>query len=301
MSSNQIADRSRWRAPALGPARVLDLPGGRRLAYHDVGSGPALVFAHGLLVNANLWRKLVERLAPDFRCVVLDLPLGSHVLPLAAGTPNTVPDVAASIADAIEALELDDVTLVGNDSGGALSQIVVTTRPERIGRLVLTSCDYRDNFPPKLFSYFKPAAAFPPLLWALMQPMRFHLPRRSPLAFGWLTKRPIERAAEDSYILPILGDRGVRADAVDFIKSADVALTNAAADRLPQFDRPALIAWSADDRAFPVADAHKLAADLPQGRVELVEDAYTFSMEDNPARLAELIAGFVREPVGGAP
>jgi pimeloyl-ACP methyl ester carboxylesterase len=296
MSQSTTADPTRWRAPALGDARVLDLPGGRRLAYHDVGSGPALVFVHGLLVNANLWRKLVERLAPDFRCVVLDLPLGSHNLPLAAGVSNSVPDVAASIADAIEALDLDDVTLIGNDSGGALSQIVVTTRPERIGRLVLTSCDYRDNFPPKLFSYFKPAAAFPPLMWALLQPMRFRLQRRSPLAFGWLTKRPIERAAEDSYILRVLKDRAVRADAIAFIRSAKVALTNAAADKLPQFDKPALMAWSADDRVFPVADAHKLAADLPQGRVELVEDAYTFSMEDNPDQLAQLIAGFVREP-----
>jgi pimeloyl-ACP methyl ester carboxylesterase len=296
MSSTTTTDPSRWRAPALGDARVLDLPGGRRLAYHDVGSGPTLVFAHGLLVNANLWRKLVERLVPDFRCVVLDLPLGSHNLPLAAGTPNGVPDVAASIADAIEALDLDDVTLIGNDSGGALAQIVVTTRPERVGRLVLTSCDYRDNFPPKLFSYFKPAAAFPPLMWALLQPMRFHLPRRSPIAFGWLTRKPTERVAEDSYILPVLHDRGVRADAIAFIKSAKVALTNAAADKLPDFDKPALIAWSADDRVFPVADAHRLAADLPQGRVELVEDAYTFSMEDNPDQLARMIAGFVREP-----
>jgi pimeloyl-ACP methyl ester carboxylesterase len=288
-------DRTSWRAPILGAAKTLDLPGGR-MRYHDVGSGPAIVFVHGLLVNANLWRKLVERLAPDFRCIVLDLPLGSHTLPLAPGSENTVPGVAASIADALEALGLEDVTLIGNDSGGALSQIVVTTHPERVGRLVLTSCDYRDNFPPKLFTYFKPAAAIPGLMWALLQPMRFRLPRRSPIAFGWLTKRPIDRAAEDSYILPVLGGAAVRADARAFIRSADVAQTNAAADLLPSFDRPALIAWSAEDRVFPVADAHKLAADLPAGRVELVEDAYTFSMEDNPDRLAQLIAGFVREP-----
>lgn len=294
------AERARWRAPILGEARVLELPSSR-LRYHDVGSGPAIVFVHGLLVNANLWRKVVERLVPDFRCIVLDLPLGSHVLPLTAGTPNGVPDVATAIADAIEKLDLDDVTLVGNDSGGALSQVVVTTRPERIGRLVLTSCDYRDNFPPKLFSYFKPAAVIPGLLWALLQPLRLRLPRRSPIAFGWLTKRPIERAAEDSYLLPAMSDAAVRADVRAFIKGADVSQTNAAADRLPEFDKPALIAWSADDRVFPIADAHKLAADLPHSRVELVEDAYTFSMEDNPARLSELIAGFVREPAISGP
>ncbi len=293
------ANRADWRAPILGEAKTLDL-GGRRMRYHDVGSGPTLVFVHGLLVNANLWRKLVDRLAPDFRCVVLDLPLGSHTLPLASGAENTVPGVAASIADAIAALDLDDVTLIGNDSGGALSQIVVTTRPERIGRLVLTSCDYRDNFPPKLFAYFKPAAAIPGVLWVLLQSMRIRLTRRSPIAFGWLTKRPIDRAAEDSYVMAAMGSAAVRADARAFIRSADTAQTNAAADRLPQFDKPALIAWSGDDRAFPIEDGRRLAADLPNSRFELVEGAYTFSMEDNPARLSELIAGFVREPVGGA-
>jgi pimeloyl-ACP methyl ester carboxylesterase len=298
---SQLSERAAWRSPILGEAKLLDLPNGRRLRYYDVGTGPTLVFVHGLLVNANLWRKLVEQLKPDFRCVVLDLPLGSHVLPLAPGTPNAVPDVAASIADAIAALDLDDVTLIGNDSGGALSQIVVTSRPERIGKLVLTSCDYRDNFPPKLFSYFKPAAAVPGLLWALLQPMRLRSQRRSPIAFGWLTKRPIDRAAEDSYVFPSIHSRAIRADARAFIKGADTAQTNAAADRLPQFDKPALIAWSKDDRVFPIADAHKLAADLPNSRVELIEGAYTFSMEDNPDQLAELIAGFVGEPVGAQP
>lgn len=292
---SNLSERAAWRAPILGEAKLLDLPSGR-LRYHDVGSGPPIVFVHGLLVNANLWRKLVERLAPDFRCVVLDMPLGSHTLPLRAGTAHGAPAMAALIADAIEALDLEGVTLVGNDSGGALSQIVVTTRPERIGKLVLTSCDYRDNFPPKLFSYFKPAAVVPGLLWALLQPMRLSFPRRTPIAFGWLTKRPIDQAAEDSYVFPAIHDGAIRADARAFIKGADISQTNAAADRLPQFDKPALIAWAADDRVFPVADAHRLAADLPQGRVELVDDAYTFSMEDNPARLAELIAGFVSEP-----
>ena len=300
MSSTTTTDRARWRAPVLGEARVLDLPSGR-INYYDVGAGPPIVFVHGLLVNANLWRKVVERLSPDFRCIVLDLPLGAHLLPQAAGTDTAPKAVAAMVADAIDALGLEDVTLVGNDSGGTLSQFVVTTRPERVGRLVLTSCDYRDNFPPKLFAYFKPAAKVPGLMWLLLQPMRFRLPRRSPIAFGWLTKRPIDRAAEDSYVLPSIHDRAVRKDARNFIKSADTALTNAAAGRPPQFGKPALIAWSGDDRVFPIADAHKLAGDLPNARVELVEDAYTFSMEDNPDQLAELVAGFVREPVGAQP
>jgi pimeloyl-ACP methyl ester carboxylesterase len=289
------AARARWRAPILGEPRMLNLPAGR-IAYYDVGSGSPIVFVHGLLVNANLWRKVVERLAPDFRCIVLDLPLGSHNLPLAEGTVSSPPAVAAMVSQAIEALDLDGVTLVGNDTGGALCQMVVTSEPERISRLVLTSCDYRDNFPPKLFAYFKPAAAVPGLMWALLQPMRFRLPRRSPIAFGWLTKRPIERPAEDSYILPAIEDPSVRRDVRAFLRSASTADTNAAADRLGEFLEPALIAWAREDRVFPLGDGRSIAGDLPNSRFELVDDAYTFSMEDNPSQLAEMIAGFVREP-----
>jgi pimeloyl-ACP methyl ester carboxylesterase len=289
------AAHARWRAPILGDPRVLDLPAGR-IAYHDVGSGSPIVFVHGLLVNANLWRKVVERLSPDFRCIVLDLPLGSHNLPLADGTATGPRPVASMIAQALEALDLDGVTLVGNDTGGALCQMVVTGDPERISRLVLTSCDYRENFPPKLFAYFKPAAAVPGLMWALLQPMRLRLPRRSPLAFGWLTKRSIDREAEDSYILPTVNDSSIRRDVRAFIRALSTADTNAAADKLGEFLEPALIAWARDDRVFPLEDGRRIAGDLPNSRFELVDDAYTFSMEDNPDQLAELIAGFVREP-----
>ena len=294
MKSNAI-----WRDPALGEPRVLDLRPGR-LRYFEAGSGAPIVFVHGLLVNANLWRKVVARLAPDFRCITLDLPLGAHELPLNADAALAPPDVANLIADALEALELEDVTLVGNDTGGALSQMLITTRPERVGRLVLTSCDYRDHFPPPLFSYLTLLPRVAPLIPALFAGMRLRAPRRLPIAFGRLAKRPIEREAEDSYVLPLLQDKQVRRDAIKVLRGTDKSQTNAAADRLGDFRKPALIAWSADDRVFPKSDAEALAADLPDARLEWVEDAYTFSSEDNPDRLAELIAGFVRQPVAGA-
>ncbi|MBK5232668.1 MAG: alpha/beta hydrolase [Thermoleophilia bacterium] len=286
-------DAARWRAPALGEAKELDLSAGK-LLYHDVGNGPTLVFVHGLLVNANLWRKLVERLSAEFRCVVLDLPIGSHILPREPGADNGPVAVANLAADAIDALGLEDVTLIGNDSGGAMSQVIVTTRPERIGRLVLTSCDFRDNFPPKLFAYFKPTAAIPGALYLLAQSLRIRPMRRLPIAFGWLTKRPIEREAEDSYLLPAMTSGAVREDTRKFIKGSDVSITNAAADRLGEFRKPAMIAWSTEDKAFPPADGEALAKALPDSRLEWVDDAYTFSMEDNPDRLAELIRDFVR-------
>jgi pimeloyl-ACP methyl ester carboxylesterase len=284
-----------WRDSALGVARELDLPQGR-LRYFEAGTSSPIVFAHGLLVNANLWRKVVARLSGEFRCIALELPLGSHTLPVPEDADLTPHGLANLIADAIEALALEEVTLVGNDTGGALCQMVVTRRPERVGRLVLTSCDYRDNFPPRMFRYLKLAAAIPGAMRLLMLPMRLRVPRRLPLAFGWLVTRPIDRQAEDSYLLAGMAVPGVERDLKRVIKALDTRYTNEAADGLKEFNKPALIAWSREDRFFKPAHAQRLAHDLPNARLEWMEHARSLSPEDEPGRLAELIAGFVREP-----
>jgi pimeloyl-ACP methyl ester carboxylesterase len=290
-----VREKAMWRDPALGVARELELPQGR-LRYFEAGTGTPIVFAHGLLVNANLWREVVARLSGEFRCIALELPLGSHTLPVPEDADLAPHGVANLIANAIEALALEEVTLVGNDTGGAFCQMVVTRRPERVGRLVLTSCDYRDNFPPRMFRYFKLAAAIPGAMRLLMLPMRMRVPRRLPFAFGWLVTRPIDRQAEDSYVLAAVSVPGVERDLKRVIKGLDTRYTNEAADRLKEFNKPALIAWSREDRFFKPAHARRLAHDLPNARLEWIEHARSLSPEDAPGRLAELIASFVREP-----
>ena len=276
-----------WRAESLGPVRELALRQGA-VRYLSVGSGPAIVFVHGALVNANLWRKVVAELSADFRCVTLDLPFGSHVVPMAPDADLSPPAVADLIADAIEALELDDVTLVGNDTGGAICQIVVTRRPERIGALVLTSCDAFDNFPPKLMKPIMPLLSHAALLRATLAPARARAVQRA--IFGALAKRPVEPEVLDSYALPAVTSGDVRRDLARFMAGLDKRHTLEAAERLPAFDRPALIAWSREDRFFPPDHGERLAELLPQGRLEWIEDSRTFSPEDQPARVAELVA-----------
>jgi pimeloyl-ACP methyl ester carboxylesterase len=288
---------ARWRSPALGTPGELDLPHGR-LGYFDAGGGPAIVFVHGLLVNANLWRKVVERLALRFRCIALDMPLGSHLVPAGPQADLTPPGVAGLIGEALEALDLSEATLVGNDTGGALCQILVAGRPDRVARLVLTSCDYRDNFPPPAFRPLKGLVRIPGATQAVLSLLRPRAPRRLPLVFGWLTKRPIDREAEDSYLYPSIVDAAVRADLRRFLPAIHPRYTRDAADRLPAFDRPALIAWSAEDRFFPRRHAEALARTLPDARLEWIEDSYTFSPEDQPQRLAELIGDFTRASGG---
>jgi pimeloyl-ACP methyl ester carboxylesterase len=276
-----------WRAESLGPIRELALRQGA-LRYHSVGSGPAVVFVHGALVNANLWRKVVAELSADFRCVTLDLPFGSHVVPMAPDADLTPPALADLIADAIEALELDDVTLVGNDTGGGISQIVVTRRPERIGALVLTSCDAFDNFPPKLMRPIMPLLSNAALLRPALAPTRARVVQRA--IFGALAKHPVEAEVLDSYALPALTDAGVRRDLARFMAAIDKRYTLEAAERLPAFDRPAVVAWSREDRFFPAEHGERLAELLPQGRLEWIDDARAFSPEDQPVRVAELVA-----------
>ena len=276
-----------WRAESLGPVRELALRQGA-VRYLSVGSGSAIVFVHGALVNANLWRKVVAELSADFRCVTLDLPFGSHVVPMAPDADLSPPAVADLIADAIEALELDDVTLVGNDTGGAICQIVVTRRPERIGALVLTSCDAFDNFPPKLMKPIMPLLSHAALLRATLAPARARAVQRA--IFGALAKRPVEPEVLDSYALPAVTSADVRRDLARFMAGLDKRHTLEAAERLPAFDKPAVIAWSREDRFFPSDHGERLAELLPQGRLEWIEDSRTFSPEDQPARVAELVA-----------
>lgn len=284
---------------ALGPQREVRLPGGT-IRYRERGAGPTLLFVHGLLVNGALWRKVVPELAPDFRCIAPDWPFGSHEVPLGDEADRTPAGMAALIADFMAALDLDDVTLVGNDSGGALSQLVVTRHPERVGRLVLTPCDAFDNFPPKMFRYLSWAARVPGGMGPIAQSMRLRANRRTPIAFGWLTKRRLPNAVSDHYVNPVIHDRRIREDTRAFILGIDPVYTQEAAEKLPGFDRPVLLAWAPEDRFFPLAHAERLADLLPDARVAHIEDSRTFVSEDQPQRLAELIAGFVREPAKAA-
>jgi len=280
---------------ALGPQHEVRLPGGT-IRYRERGAGPTLLFVHGLLVNGALWRKVVPELAPDFRCIAPDWPLGSHEVPLDEDADRSPGGIAELIADFMAALELEDVTLVGNDSGGALSQLVVTRHPERVGRLVLTPCDAFDNFPPRMFRYLGWVAKMPGGIPMMVQTMRLRANRRTPIAFGWLTKRRLPDAVSDHYVAPAIRDRRIREDARGFILGVDSADTLAAADKLREFDKPVLLAWAPEDRFFPIAHAERLAELVPNGRLERIEDARTFVAEDQPHRLADLIAGFVRQP-----
>ncbi len=265
------------------------------IRFHEQGEGRPVVFVHGLLVNGTLWRKVLSRLPEDqFRCLTPDWPLGSHQTPMKPGADLSPRGVAGLLAEFMETLDLHDVTLVANDTGGAIVQLLAAEQPQRVGRLVLTPSDAFENFFPPMFRALQYAARIPPLLTAGIQPLRVRALRRLPMAFGWLAKRPIPSEITDAWLRPCLTNRAIRRDTASFIHAVDARDTIAAAERLRSFEQPVLLAWASEDRLFPLEHAHRLAAILPNAHVEEIHDSYTFVPEDQPARLAELIVGFTQ-------
>lgn len=278
--------------PPVGPPPLEIRTSAGPVRYYESGDGPALVFVHGLLVNGMHWRKVVPLLSDRFRCIVPDWPLGAHGVPMAPGADLSPPGLASAIAELIGSLQLRDATLVGNDTGGALCQLVAAAHPERINAMVLSNCDTYENFLPPLFRPLQVAGRIPGGVLVLAQAMRARALWRLPIAFGRLIKHDIDSDLVGSYFEPCRTSSDVRRDTAKVLQGISSRYTMAAAEQLRSFDRPVLLAWASEDRVFPVRQAERLLADLPQGRLELIPDSYTFTPEDQPGRLAELIADF---------
>lgn len=267
--------------------------------YEDTGGdGPTVVLLHGFLMDSTLWDGVVADLAADHRCVVPTLPLGAHRRAMHADADVTLPAIAGLVAELLDRLDLDDVTLVGNDTGGALVQLIACDGVARVGRIVLVSCDAFDNFPPSL-----PGRAAmllgklpPPVFGLFMQVMRLRPVRRLPITFGWLTRRG--DAATARWMKPVLGQPEIRRDAVRVLRAAgaDTDFLLAAAERLPGFDRPALVVWASEDRVMPPEHGRRLAELLPQGRLVEIPDSDTLVPLDQPVPLARAIRDFLARP-----
>jgi pimeloyl-ACP methyl ester carboxylesterase len=261
---------------------------------HYEKSGPEdgrpLVFVHGYAMGRSLWRPLSERLAArGFACLAPTWPLGAHSEPMREDAELTMESVAGTVVELLDALGLEDVVLIGNDTGGAIAQIAATSTPARFGALVLTSCDAFEHFPPPVLKPFIAAAKYRLAFDAATQPLRTRIGRQR--AYGPLAHADIDTLAAE-WLRPALTDRAIRSDLRRFTASLNRRSMIEAGERLSQFTRPALIAWSADDAFFPVDDGRRLADALPDSRLEVIQQSKTFSMIDQPDALAGLIADF---------
>ena len=289
-----------WRSELLGEPRRLELDDGA-LDYFERGEGPALLFSHGWLANANLWRKVVDHLQAEFRCLVLDLPLGSHRTPMAPAADLSPLGVAGLIAAALERLDLRTATLVGNDSGGAYSQMALAQHEqrtaERVSSLILTSCETPyDEWPPAPFDGLPEAARDRQVLRQLLAALEDPAVRATPVAYGHLLKHPSE--ASDSYALPASRDSGVLHDVAKVMASATTAPVRAAGEALiAHHELPTLLIWSEEDAVFPVEHAARYADALPDAQLVRITDSCSFTPEDQPEAVATAIGSFMTERV----
>lgn len=277
----------------LGSTQSVELSSGP-IEYRQIGEGPPIVFVHGVFANGDLWRKVVPSLAENHRCITPDWPLGSHRLAMHPHADLSTPGLARLVAEFLTALHLEDVTLVGNDTGGAVCQLVMADHRNRLGRVVLTSCDAFEVFPPAPFGFLRWLPRVPGATALVAQALRLRALRRLPIAYGRLTHTPPEPAVSDSYARPAL-QRQIRRDAGKVCLGIDPAQTLGAVDRLGDFAPPVLLAWAADDLLFPASLAERLAAILPNAAIKHIADSRTFIGEDRPDELAEAMAVFMAE------
>ena len=268
------------------------------ISYREMGEGIPLVFVHGILVNSVLWREVVPPLAQHYRCLVPDLPLGGHQTPLNANADLSPGGVAQIVANLLEALDLRNVTLVGNDTGGAICQIVVSRHPERLSRLVLTNCDSYEDFFPVLLRPFHYGAKFfgrrfvDAVAWAL----RSRLAQRALLKL--VAIRRMEAAILDAYIQPLIHGPKVRHDLTKFLSKVSNHYTLDAASRFGNFEHPVLVVWGENDFIFPLRQARRLEQDFPSSTLKVLSGSRAFVPEDRPEQLAYLIHDFMSSNKG---
>jgi len=267
------------------------------IEYEDTGgAGPVIVLTHGLLMDGSVWRKVLESLGSEYRCVVPTLPLGAHRKAMRAEADLSMAGIAALLGELLEQLELQDVTLAMNDWGGP-QLLIGGPQDARIARLALIACEAFDNVPPQGAARLLPyIARVPGGLAVALLPFRVNALRRLPMTFGHMSRRPVSREVMDRWFAPVREQAAVRRDLRKYVLSSSAgrrALV-AAAETMRAFQRPALVVWAGEDKLMPREHGARLAALLPQGQLAEIEDSYTLIPEDQPLELAGLLRALVR-------
>lgn len=261
--------------------------------YVDTGGdGPVLVLTHGFPMNESQWRKVLP-LLHGYRCVLPTLPMGAHRTPMNPDADLSQRGIALLLGEFLAALGLTDVTLVMNDWGGA--QFLVTEgKADRVARLVMVACEAFDNFPPKPARPIATLARVPGGVWLLMRLFRLNFFRHNKKAYGGLTVRGIPDEILDDWFAPATASKQIRRDLAKFAVSAPPRKTLLEwAERLRDFDRPALVVWAADDTMMPREHGKRLAELLPDARLVEIDDSATLIPEDQPEELARVLTEFL--------
>ncbi|MBV1887551.1 MAG: alpha/beta hydrolase [Parvibaculaceae bacterium] len=281
--------------PNFIPDKSVEVSQGR-LKYQEVGEGPTLVFIHGLLLNGSIWRRVVAKLATQYRCIVPELPFGGHYTPMSSNADLSPEGAARLVAEFLIAIDAKDVTLVGNDFGGVVTMATAARFSGRVSRVVLGNCDALEVFPAKGFEFFSWLPNVPGAFWVLAKLMyHFSSIRNGPTSFGAFLKHPLPNKETQAWVRPLARSKAVRRDAGKMMLGMDKELTMSLPAELQKSQIPTLLAWGNEDPLFTLDLARRLKAAIgtPATLVE-IEDAKAFVMLDAPEKFAEAICQFMK-------
>ncbi|BBX91000.1 alpha/beta hydrolase [Mycolicibacterium boenickei] len=278
----------------LSSRSLVQLPCGQ-VGVRELGSGRPVVLLHGLVANGLVWRHVAAGLAGQFggqiRCIAPDLALGSHT-PAVPGADLTLPGLARTVVDLLDALGIEQAVLIGNGYGGDIAQVVAACHPQRVESLVLVATNAFDSdpWPVKVLARLTslPGAGLLQSKIIGLKPLQ-----RLRITYGGATKRPIPADIMAEYLRPLRSDPLVRNDFRRFLGELSPAYLAEYSPRLAEYDRPALVVWPREERYFPAQGARRLAETLPRATLEYVDDSYAWVPEDNPAPLVALLGEFL--------
>lgn len=256
----------------MATQRSIDTPSGR-ISYREAGAGPVALFVHGVLLNGHLWRHQLAGLSDLRRCLAIDL-LAHGDTEIAPGQDVSVTANATMLGQVLDALRIEQVDLVGNDSGGGIAQIFAATHPSRVRSLTLTDCDVHDNWPPEAFKPFLAMAAAGGLRDALEAMLADKAVYRSAQALGPAYEHPeqVADATIETYLRPLVHSEQRTRDFQRFLAAFDCRHTVAVEPALRRLNAPTLIVWGTDDVYFDVKWSRWLAEAIPGTRRRLELD-----------------------------
>jgi pimeloyl-ACP methyl ester carboxylesterase len=266
------------------------------IEYNDTGSGPPLVFVHGVYVTGALWDDVVQRLSAGHRCIVPTWPLGAHRKPVGPGVDLGVQAAGRRIVKFLEALDLSDVTLVANDTGGGIVQAALGNDLldfGRVARLVFTNCDSFEHFPPSGFAPLVRLCRLNATLGAGVLRLLASGPGLNQFASA-VTRHGIDSARRPAIFGGFASSAEVRREAVRLTADLNPSHTLAATTAIKAWDKPVLLAWGSADKLFPMSHAQRLADAFPNATLHTIDDSSTYVMLDQPDETASAITAFVK-------
>lgn len=269
--------------------------GKNRIQYKLVGQGKSMLFLHGAFSNGNTWRKVIPELAQQFQCIIPEWPFGGHKLAIQNPLDVTPVGITNLIAAVLDALNLDKVILVANDTGGAYAQIFATRYPNRISHLILSNCEGFEIFPPKKFHSLKYMVRIPGYLWLMSKLFKSTTFLKQNIAFGLLSHQLTGQNIFDLYVKNFVERKSIRTDFKKMAMEWDPKYTLKAANELSEFKKPVLVLWGNDDQElFPIELGRRIQAIFSNATFVEIPNAMTYIQEDNPRAFIENITTFLK-------